>query len=84
MASVPFNLEDTGGAVFGFEVVLIEREGTWLAVALEPIDHPKTLREPGWPSILEWSSWVLAAVIGLGVTALTTALMKLVQQGRRG
>lgn len=81
MASVPFNLEDTDGAVFSFEVTLVEHGGTWNAVALEPNDHPMTLGEQGWPSTLDWSSWLLAGLIALCVTALAAALMRLVQRG---
>ena len=80
MASVPFNLEDTDGAVFSFEVTLVEQRGSWKAVALEPNEHAMTLGEQGWPSRLDWWSWLLAGLTGLFVTALTTALMMLVRR----
>jgi len=82
MASVPFNLEDTGGAVLGFEVLLVEREGTWQAVALEPVDHPTTLREPGWPSILGWTTWVVAVGVGVGLVITGEVLMRLAHRRR--
>ena len=81
MASVPFNLEDTDGAVFSFEVTLVEHRGSWKAVALGPNVHPMTLGEQGWPSTLDWSSWLLAGLTALCVTALTAALMALVRRG---
>lgn len=82
MASVPFNLETTDGAVLSFEVTLVERGGTWIAIALEPIDHPMTLRDIGWPSTIDLASWLVAIAVGLVVTALATAMMRLVR--RRG
>jgi hypothetical protein len=82
MASVPFNLETTEGAVFSFEVTLVEHEGTWNAIALEPNDHPMTLRVPGWPSTIESSSWLVAIAVGFAVAAAATALMRLVRRRR--
>jgi hypothetical protein len=81
MASVPFNLEDTDGALFSFEVTLVEQEGTWTAVALEPNDNPMSLGKQRWPSTLDRSSWLLAGLTALCVTALTAALMMLVRRG---
>ncbi len=80
MASVPFNLEDTDGAVASFEVTLVEHRGSWKAVALEPNDHPMPLGKQGWPSTLDWSSWLLAGLTALCITALTVALMMLVRR----
>jgi hypothetical protein len=82
MASVPFNLEDTRGAAFGFEVFLVQHEGTWQAVALELVDHPTTLREPGWPSILGWTPWVVALGVGVGLVIGGEGLMRFVRRRR--
>lgn len=79
VAFVPFNLEDTDGAIFSFEVTLVERADTWNAVALEAIDHPTTLREPGWPSTLDWSSWLLAIAAGLALVVVGEGAMRLVR-----
>ncbi len=81
LASVPFVLETTDGAVSRFEVTLVEHGGTWNAVALEPNELPRTLRDTGWPSTLKLSSWLAAIALGLAVTAFATATMWLA--GRR-
>ncbi|MGH2640459.1 MAG: hypothetical protein ACRDGO_02035 [Actinomycetota bacterium] len=81
-AFVRFNLETTEGAVFSFEVTLVEHGGTWNPIALEPNDDPMVLRNTGWLSKVKPSSWLAAIGIGFGLVLAGEGLMRLARRRR--